>query len=111
MDRITFEQLPQAFTELFSKVENIERLLLHKSAASTKPEDELLTIEEASIFLKLAVTTLYGYVQRSEIPVSKGAKRLYFSKKELMEWVKMGRKRTKAEINTDAENYLNSKRK
>ena len=83
MEQITFETLPQAFTDLFRKVENIERLLCVKS--ESQPEiDQLFTIQEAGEFLKLSIPTLYGLVSRSVIPVSKKGKRLYFSKQELI---------------------------
>ena len=77
-----------------------------------QPEtDQLLTIQEAGQLINLTVPTIYGLVSRSEIPVSKKGKRLYFSKLELIEWVKSGRKKTIAEIATEAENYTNNKRK
>ena len=63
MNQITFEQLPTAFTQLYNKVESIERLLQLKHEL---PEaDQLLTIQEAAEFLKLSVPTLYGLVSDS----------------------------------------------
>ena len=107
---ITFEQLPQAVTQLFDKLESIERLLQNKQNPATSEEEQLLTIEEAAEFLHLAKPTVYAYVQKKLIPFSKVAKRLYFSKKELMAWVEMGRQRTQKEIESDAEKFLSSKR-
>jgi len=72
--------------------------------------DQLLTIKEAAVFLHLSVPTIYGYVSRSAIPVSKQGKRLYFSKQELTEWVKIGCKKTIAEINDEANTYLRKKK-
>lgn len=110
MTQITFEQLPTAFTQLFNKVENIERLLQQKT--EPRPEaDQLLTIQQAAEFLKLSVPTVYGLVSRSELPVNKRGKRLYFSKQELTDWVKSGRKKTQAEIQAEANAYLLSKKK
>ena len=43
MQTITFEQLPQAVSELHEKLSNIEQLLREGSQQSP-PEDELLTI-------------------------------------------------------------------
>lgn len=107
---LTLETLPKAFSNLFSKVENIERLLQTKT--ERQPEaDELLTIQQAADFLKLSVPTVYGLVSRSAIPVNKKSKRLYFSKQELTGWIKAGRKKTGAEIEAEAETYLRSKTK
>ncbi len=108
MNTITFEQLPTAFTHLFNKVENIERLLQKKQ--ETQPEsDQLLTIQQAAEFIKLSVPTLYGLVSKSQLPVSKRGKRLYFSKQELTAWIKEGRKKTVSEIEAETDNYLQLK--
>jgi excisionase family DNA binding protein len=70
---------------------------------------QILNIQEASEFLHLTKPTVYGYVSRSAIPVSKIGKRLYFSKQELTEWIKTGRKKTIAEISDEANTYLKKK--
>lgn len=105
MEQITFEQLPAAVSSLYQKVENIERLLQEKEEVSQEA-DQLLSIQQAAELLKLSVPTLYGLVSRSALPVSKKGKRLYFSKQELTDWVKAGRKKTQAEIQAEASNYL-----
>ncbi len=77
-----------------------------------QPEtDQLLTVKQAGELLNLSVPTIYGLVSRSEIPVSKRGKRLYFSKQELLQWVKEGRKKTKSEIEAEAQSYINKRRK
>lgn len=109
MELITFEQLPTAFTHLFQKVENIERLL--QQQAEPQPEaNQLLTIQQAAEFLNLSVQTVYGLVSKAEVPVNKRGKRLYFSKQELTEWVKAGRKKTNSEVRAEAQTYI-AKRK
>lgn len=102
---LTFEELPAAFTRLFSKVENIERLLQQK--AEPQPEaDKHLTIQQAAEFLTLSVPTIYGLVSKAQLPVSKRGKRLYFSKQELTEWIKAGRKKTVSEIEVAAQKHI-----
>jgi len=110
MEQITFEQLPSAFLHLFQKIEHIEKLLEQRQNPQLEP-DEVLTIQQAAGFLKLSVPTLYGLVSRSQLPVSKRGKRLYFSKAELTAWIKEGRKKTLAETETEAEVYLSRKAK
>ncbi|HEX7414178.1 MAG TPA: helix-turn-helix domain-containing protein [Bacteroidia bacterium] len=78
------------FETIDARLSNIENLLLDLKHTSKDPEgqpeaDKLLTIKEAGAFLHLSVPTLYGYVSRAAIPVSKQGKRLYFSKQELTE--------------------------
>ena len=102
MENLTFNELPQAVSDLTREIKAIKELLLSNKSESTPEEDQLLTIQQAGQLLNLSVPTLYGYVQRSEIPVSKRGKRLYFSKKELLDWVKEGRKKTNSEIEKEA---------
>ena len=106
MTELTFDNLPKAVTNLTNEVSEIKRLLLTQSNAPQPEPEQLLTIQQAGKVLNLSAPTLYGYVHRGEIPVCKRGKRLYFSKQELLEWVKQGRKKTLAETTVEAELYL-----
>ena len=108
---LTFEQLPKAFTDLQKTVNDIKTLLLEKSKESQSPPDELLTVEQAATFLKLSKPTIYGLISKGEIPVMKRSKRCYFSKVELTNYIKQGRKQTNDEIKIEAENFINRKAK
>ena len=107
----TFEQLPKAVMRLSEKINNIERLLLDKSNDNQPESDQLLTIQQAGELIKLSVPTLYGYVSRNEIPFSKrpNSKRLWFSKLDLTNWIKEGRKKSIGEINAEANTYVKMK--
>ncbi len=111
MNELTFEQLPKAVTQLYGKLENIERLLLDNANEDKPQADQLLTIQQASELLNLSVPTIYGLVSRLEIPCMKKGKRLYFSQQELTNWVKTGRKKTLTEIASEAEAYLSNRKK
>jgi len=65
-------------------------------------EHKLLTIKQAAEFLNLSVPTVYSKVSRGELPVMKRSKRLYFSKAELLDYIKGGRKKTNSEIESEA---------
>jgi excisionase family DNA binding protein len=73
---------------------------------SDEDPDQLMDIKEASAFIRLSVPTVYGLVHQSAIPVSKRGKRLYFSKRELLAWVQVGRRKTLEEIKAEADNYI-----
>jgi len=60
---------------------------------STEQPEQLLTIQEAAEFLSLTVPTMYSKVSKGELPVMKRSKRLYFSRTELLEYIKYGRKK------------------
>ena len=107
----TFEQLPQAVSQLQDKLDNIERLLLSRSEVPQPDADKLLTIKETAEFLHLTVPTIYLMVQRAEIPVCKRGKRLYFSKLEITSWIMAGRKKTTLELEAKVNSYVHSSRK
>lgn len=89
---------------------NILKAVRNEQPTTDQPE-QLLTIQEAAEFLSLSVPTLYSKVSKGELPVMKQGKRLYFSRTELMEYIKEGRKKTNAEIEAEAEAYLSDKKK
>jgi excisionase family DNA binding protein len=104
------------FEVIDARLSNIETLLLDikhnpKERNSQPDTDQILDIDEAAVFLKLSKPTLYGLVSRAEIPVNKKGKRLYFSRKELTDWVKMGRKKTQTELAADAQTYISKHNK
>ena len=107
---ITFEQLPKAVNQLYDKLENIERLLLEKSKEPQPEADELLTVQDTAKFLSLSVPTIYGLISKGELPVMKRSKRCYFSKVELLNYLKQGRKKTLAETASEANQYISNKK-
>ncbi len=108
---LTFDQLPQAVAQLFAKLSNIEKLLIEKGEQSKQESDELLTVQAAAEFLSLSVPTIYGLISKGELPVMKRSKRCYFSKAELINYLKEGRKKTTAETGKAADEYLSKKTK
>ena len=103
---VTFDNLPRVVGELAKEISEIKRLLLEKTGEPQLEPEQLLTIQEASKILNVSVPTIYGYVHRAEIPVCKRSKRLYFSRQDLLCWIKEGRKKTSAEISAEADCYV-----
>jgi excisionase family DNA binding protein len=79
-----------------------------KQPPTDQPE-QLLTIQEAAEFLSLTVPTMYSKCSKGELPVMKRSKRLYFSRTELLDYLKDGRKKSNAEIEQEAKAYLKKK--
>ena len=80
----------------------------------TETPEQLFTVQEAAQFLNLTVPTIYSKVSKGKLPVCKapGSKRLYFSRNELLDFIKTGRKKSNAEIEAEANDYLlNAKKK
>lgn len=86
--QLTFDKLPEAVGQLLEKLENIERLLQQKNLKEQKKADDVLTIDQAAEFLRLAKPTIYALVGRREIPFMKKSKRLYFSTNDLTQWLR-----------------------
>ena len=107
MEKLTFEQLPQAVSQILEKLKNIERILNKKQVNQrSENQDQMLNVKETALFLGLAVPTIYSKVSKRELPVMKRSKRLYFSQKELTDYLKEGRQLTYREIEESANKYL-----
>ena len=92
MDKIVLISLPieDLQTIIIDCVNSCLRNNKQESKAPTGQPEQLLTIQEAAEFLSLTVPTMYSKVSKGELPVMKRSKRLYFSRTELMEYIKEG---------------------
>lgn len=102
------------FEVIEARLSSIENLILDlkhnpKTVEPIEQPEKLLTIKEAAKFLNLTVPTIYSKVSKRELPYMKRCKNLYFSEKELMEYVKQGKAKTYAEIENEANTYLKNK--
>jgi len=82
-----------------------------KNNNPTEQPEQFLSIQEAAEFLNLTIPTIYSNVSRGILPAMKRGKRLYFSKLELTDYIKQGRKKTNDEIKQEVEAYLSNKKK
>ena len=111
MENLTFNELPQAVTQLFNKLEAIERLLQEKPT-TTQPEQPVwFDLIQLCDYLpdKPALATIYGKVHAGTNPVHKGAKKLRFLKSEIDTWLMEGRRKTVSEIAQEADKYIKRK--
>ena len=102
------------FEVIEARLNNIENLLLDlkqtpKEQGKHPETDELLTVQDTAKFLSLSVPTVYTLISKGELPVMKRSKRCYFSKVDLINYLRQGKKKTLAETATEAENYLKKK--
>jgi excisionase family DNA binding protein len=99
------------FEVIEARLNNIETLLLDlkhtQKEQGEQPEiDELLTVQDTAKFLSLSVPTVYTLISKGELPVMKRSKRCYFSKIELIDYLKQGRKKTLSETAKEADSYI-----
>jgi excisionase family DNA binding protein len=103
---------PIRLNELETLIENsVRKALILKAESNPAPGNELLTIEQAADFLSLTKQTIYSMVSKGEIPYMKQKKRLYFSREDLISYVKKGRRKTNDEIAAGADEYLNKRKR
>ncbi|GHA39409.1 hypothetical protein GCM10007103_20920 [Salinimicrobium marinum] len=81
-----------------------------KSSPSETTE-HILTVQEVAKFLNLAVPTVYSKVSKGELPFTKRSKHLYFSSTDLMEYLKIGRRKSKSEVEQKAVVYVSNTKK
>lgn len=84
---------------------------LPTATATPTESKDLLSLSEVANFLNLAKPTIYGLVCHSKIPCMKKGKKLYFSRQELTEWLKQGKKKTISEMQEEADNFLTKKKR
>ncbi len=66
--------------------------------------DEIGGIELAVRITGKAKPTIYSLCHQRLLPHSKQGKQLYFSRNELIEWLKAGKRKTQSELALEAEN-------
>lgn len=100
MTKEEFKSLLKAtITEVLSQIKN-----------EGKDEDQLLNVKEASLFLGLAVATLYEKTSERLIPHYKQGKKIVFKKSELIKWIESRRIPTIEDIKAEAIRRLGNSR-
>lgn len=94
------------FDLIDARLSNIESLLIDlKFPAPSAPDpDRWMTLLELCDYLpeKPKPQTVYAWVSLRQIPVNKTSKRLNFLKSEIDNWLKSGRRKTFAELQSEA---------
>ena len=85
------EVSPVAIAELEQRVKLLENVVFASK--------DVLTLEEASMFLGLSRSALYKMTHNNVIPFFRpNGKMIYFEKSELLEWIRAHRVASEAEI-------------
>ncbi len=98
-------QLSTSDFQRLLRVELEEFFQKNQITKATNAEDEIGGINLAIEITGLAKPTIYGKVSGRTIPHFKREKQLYFSRKELTEWLKSGKRKTQSEVALEAENF------
>lgn len=102
------KNLHMLLEELIKKIsERVSENVLQSINTSVPIEEPtFFDIDEASNFIKLTKSTVYGLVHQNKIPYIKKGKRLYFVKADLLDWINSGKQTTKSELEMKADAYL-----
>ena len=111
MQNLTFTPLTESDLRAAIRGELESFFAEHTLNASQVETDQIAGIDLACEVTGLAKPTIYGLVAQSKIPHMKRGKLLYFSRQELTEWIKQGRRKTVADIQSEAAAYVSNKRK
>ncbi|MBK8501197.1 MAG: helix-turn-helix domain-containing protein [Saprospiraceae bacterium] len=103
---LSFDTLPSEVAQLKNEVREMKLLIIERINQPNGPEDELFTVDQCAKFLSLSKATIYGLISKGVLPVMRRSKRCYFSKLELIEYLKAGRRKTDSEIEVEAPTYL-----
>jgi excisionase family DNA binding protein len=110
MTAVTITQLTPPELEVL--IENILRKLIANFHSQSQQEsEELFTVAQAAQFLSLSVPTIYGLIHKGDLPVMKRSKRCYFSKADLMDYLRAGKRKSATEISAAADLYLTNNKK
>lgn len=91
----TFEQIPEALGLILDKLSALElemadlKSKYENAPPLPKPDEELLTIKEACVFLKIKQNALYRWKREKLIPFVKIGSRTYFKKVDLENYSKL----------------------
>lgn len=93
-NNLSFDQLSKAVGELLGKVDylisRLENLKDADNASDREQENQMMTMDEACKFIGKKRSTMYSLTSERRIPFRKRGNKLYFFKKELVEWIQSG---------------------
>ena len=106
MEPITHDTIPKALTYLISEVSELKGLLLKQEPQPEKDKQEFLTLKQVCELTGYAAPTIYGLIGHNSIPHFKRGQRLFFDREAIINWIKAGKRKSKAEFEADADTHL-----
>lgn len=105
MEKLNFDNMPQAIELILEKLAEIEQVLAIKKQSEDK-FSEIMGVREAGMLLKLTKSTIYTKVSRGELPAFKSGKRLLFHRTELLEHMQLSKKMNSYQLKKEADLYI-----
>ena len=84
----------------------VQKTILENHNLSDDQNSSFMDVNQVAEFLGIAKATLYGKCCNLIIPHFKKGKKLYFDKVELLDWQKIGKRKTINDINESVNTHL-----
>ena len=98
------------FELIMERLDRIENAISDLKKENTiKTESKAMNVSEVAKYLNSNIPSIYGLTSRAEIPHYKIAKKLFFKKEEIDEWLNSKKIKTKQDIEKEVEEYLKKK--
>lgn len=116
----TFDMIPLLMANLLedtkrlsAKLDVISKKISESVSSSSKNDDQRMDVTEAQQYIPghPAVQTIYGWTSNNQIPYHKIGKRIFFVKSELDEWLSKEQHQSQEDLQCEAEEFVNKKRK
>jgi len=99
-------------TEIQNLIEGaVKKAIVQKTSTDKSQSNTFLDVNQAAAFIGIAKATLYGKCSDQSIPHFKKGKKLYFDEKELITWLKSGKRNTIQDIKNQVNHQLAEKGK
>lgn len=99
------------FELIMERLDRIEKAISDLKKENTiKTESKAMNISEVAKYLNTNIPSIYGLTSRAEIPHYKIAKKLFFKKEEIDEWINSKKIKTKQDIENEVNEYISRKR-
>ena len=104
---VTNEDLYGVITTLVQKVESLECSI--QEIKNTPDDEKLMDAEELADFLGKSKVTVYRLKHERKIPYIKQGNRIYFFRKDVLEWLNNNKRASKATTLRDVEKMMAAK--
>ncbi|UGS22086.1 helix-turn-helix domain-containing protein [Flavobacterium cyclinae] len=99
------------FELIMERLDRIERAIENlKTENAIVVESKAMNVSEVAKYLNTNIPSIYGLTSRAEIPHYKIAKKLYFKKEEIDEWINSKKIKTNQDIEKEVDEYLRKRK-
>jgi len=84
----------------------VQKAILKNQNLADDQNSSFMDVNQAAEFLGIAKATLYGKCCNLLVPHFKKGKKLYFDKRELIDWLKSGKRKTINDITESVNTHL-----